>query len=214
MSDNLIVYMKGLVGKALAGSGTEKMVRLTKTCGMATAELHGDYNEAALAGQFYTISNAVGGVAPGTALSTTPPICLHNPLTSGKYISIVKTAVGYVSGTLGAGSIVYATVAQTSSPTTGSSLTPVNHFIGGQAGQAKGYTGSTISAAGTILKPAYSMGAALATTATFQSLAVDFVDGAIIIPPGYVFVMQGVAAAGSSPLVIMSISYEELDIIG
>lgn len=156
------------------------------------------------------VSIAKTGVAPGTDLTTTPPLALHNPSTSGVNLAIIRTSLGYVSGTLGAGSIVYAYAEQTTTPSGGTALTEQCGLLGGTAPIGNGYTGSTIAAAGTILRPAYILGASLASTAYAPDKLVDEVAGTIVVPPGYVFVMQGVAAAGSSPLVIMSITWEQI----
>jgi hypothetical protein len=159
----------------------------------------------------FTASIAVAGVAPGTALSTTPPMAVLNPLNSGYNLAVLKTSIGYVSGTLGAGSIVYAFVTpQATVPTGGTELTPVSDLIGQIRGAGRAFSGSTLSGTPLIIRPAYNMGAALATTALGVSVCQDLVEGEIMIPPATCFVMQGVAAAGTTPLVILSVVWEEM----
>jgi hypothetical protein len=163
-------------------------------------------------GGLWSAVTGVAGVAPGTALSTTPPMAVWNPPGSGILASICVTRLGYISGTLGAGTIAYAYVSsQTSKPSTGTALTPSAQALGAQTTpRAQAFQGSTLAATPTILAPAYILNAMLATTATQPVVSKDQVDGEIIILPGGVFVMQGIAAAGTSPLVAFGVTWEEI----
>jgi hypothetical protein len=198
-------------GLQVLADGAQSMLRGDRTGAAVMTQAHGNYAEPSRQGVLMTACNAVAGVAPGTALSTTPPICIWNPPSSGKLLSVLKTAVGYVSGTLGAGTIVYAVnPAQTTVPTTGTELVPLNELIGAPRGVGRAFTGSTIAAAGTILRPSYIMGAFLATSVIQPVDVIDVVDGSIMIAQGTCFIMQGVAAAGTTPLVILSVTWEEI----
>jgi hypothetical protein len=157
----------------------------------------------------------VAGVAPGTALSTTPPFCLYNPVNSGKNLVVLRTSLGYVSGTLGAGSLVYASngAAQPSAPTTGTALVVSINLLGsGGGGVGKAFQGSTLAAAPLIIRPTYTLGAFLATTAAINPPLLDEVAGEFIVSPGGVFVMQAVAAAGTTPLMLFGCSWEEVPV--
>jgi hypothetical protein len=202
---------EGMAGPAQVPDGASRQMRLERTGGLIVSQGHAPNAEAVARGNVMIASNAVAGVAPGTALSTTPPMAVWNPLGSGKNLVILKTAIGYVSGTLGAGSIVYAQVPnQTTPPSTGTELVPVNALIGTVKGVGRAFTGSTLWATPTIIRPAYIMGAALASTALGPAVVNDLIDGAIIIPPGNAFVVQGVTAAGSTPLVMIGVTWEEV----
>ncbi len=202
---------EGRTGAITAGDGSLNAVRLDKTGAMTIVSAHPLYSEASLRGRMFIASTAVAGVAPGTALSTTPPMCLLNPLNSGVDLVILKTAVGYISGTLGAGNIVYSYFTpQASVPTGGAELVPVCTQIGQIKGTGRAFQGSTIAGTPLILRPAYNMGAALATTALGIGICQDLVEGEIVVPPATVFVMQGVAGAGTTPLVLMSVCWEEI----
>lgn len=178
------------------------------------ADARGRFHEAASRGTLFHASTAVAGVAPGTALSTTPPMALWNPINSGKLLSIQQVFLGYVSGTLGGGSMVHGLViGQTTLPTGGAELTPQCGLLANVRGVARAFQGSTLIAAPTILKPSFVLGAGLATTAALPTApAYDEVDGAIVVPPGAVWAFQGVAAAGTTPLVLIGASYEEVAI--
>lgn len=172
---------------------------------------HACYSEPSSRGNVMTASNAAAGVAPGTALSTTPPLAIWNPVGSGVNLHIHSVSVGYVSGTLGPGSIVYGYVpSQGTVPTTGTEITPVCNKLGAPRGIARAFTGSTVNATPLLLKPAFIMGAFVGGANNCPAPAVDIIDGAICVQPGSVFVIQGVAGAGTSPLVILSATWEEV----
>ncbi len=205
---------EGRTGLISAADGSVNPLRLDKTGALTIVTAHPLYSEATSRNKVFVVSVPVAGVAPGTALSTTPPLALLNPLNSGMELVIIGTALGYVSGTLGAGSIVYAYVSpQATIPAGGTELTPVCNRLGTFRGVGRAFSGSTLAATPLILEPVYTMGAFLATTAFPPTITQDLVDGSYIVPPATCFVMQGIAAAGTSPLVIMSIIWEEIDTI-
>jgi hypothetical protein len=201
------------VGPQINQDGTTCIQRATKDGATTAQDAHGRYYESVVRGATFTAANAVAGVAPGTALSATPPLALWNPPNSGKNLIITWTSVGYVSGTLGAGTIVFAVVPlQTTKPTGGTQLVPQCNLIGSTVGVGIPFTGSTLVATPTIFMPLWTVGAALATTATFPaSLAIE-VNGTVIVPPGAVLAIQGIAAAGTTPLVIFALSWEEVSV--
>lgn len=209
--DNTMI--QGFVGPMKKTDGSVAQARMGLTGEMVTGNAHGFYSEIASRGGVSIVSTAVAGVAPGTALSTTPPMAVWNPPNSGVVLNILRVSLGYVSGTLGAGSIVYAqNGGQVLAPTTGAALTVVNTKLGLNGGQGKAFQGSTVAATPTILRPAFVMGAFLASTATPPAPVFDIVDGSISVPPGNCFVVQGVTAAGSTPLVIIGVEWEETPI--
>jgi hypothetical protein len=71
-----------------------------------------------------------------------------------------------------------------------------------------------VAATPTILKPMCSLSAFLATTAIQPfSIAQDDVAGEIVVPPGTALVIQGVAIDGTTPLVAISASWEEVPML-
>jgi hypothetical protein len=176
-----------------------------------SADLHARYTMAAARGVLFHGSTAVAGVAPGTALSTTPPFALWNPPGSGKILSVIRSRLGYVSGTLGAGSIVYAWALQPTVPTGGAELPVVNALLGVANGAGRCWQGGTLANTPAIIEPAYAISAFLATTAIAPfSLAEDEIAGEIQVPAGACLVMQGVAAAGTTPLALFGCCWEEI----
>ena len=203
---------EGRTGLVSAADGSVNPLRLDKTGAITIVSGHPLYSEATLRGNMFTASTAVAGVAPGTALSTTPPMSLLNPLNSGVDLVILKTTIGYISGTLGAGTVVYAFMTpQATIPTGGAELTPVCNKIGQVHGKGRAFQGSTLAGTPSIIRAAYNMGAALATTALGIAICQDLVEGEIIVPPATCFVIQGVAAAGTTPLVTIGVVWEEMN---
>ena len=204
----------GRVGPIQAADGNEEVVRLGKFAEQIVSLLGGGQYEYASRGQLLHASTAVAGVAPGTALSTTPPMALWNPLNSGVLGVLQLVYLGYVSGTLGAGTMVHAqVVGQTTVPTGGTELTPQTGLLSTARGKLRAFQGSTLAATPTILRPSAILGAGVTTTATFPAVAVDEVAGAIVIPPGSCWVYQGVAAAGTTPLVLIGATYAEVPLL-
>ena len=210
----MAIEIQGKVGPQFLADGTIADPRLGKSGETITQDAHGRYFEMGYRNKSFLASTAVGGVAPGTALSTTPPFALWNPPNSGVIASINKAQFGYVSGTLGGGSIVWAQyTAQVSAPTTGTVLTPVSAMTGSNtSGSIKAYQGSTVAGTPTIVRPSIIIGAFLATTATISPPIFDEVAGELLIAPGSLLCLHGVAAAGTSPLILFSVYWEEVPV--
>lgn len=135
-----------------------------------------------------------GSVAHGTALSTAPPIALHNPASSKVELVLLEAGYGFVSGTLGNGHFQFAYAAQPSAPTGGTALTARPQPIGSAAvAVGKAYQGSTIVTP-TALRPACGLVSTNAIPAP--------TNPGIVICPGQVLSMEGVASPGTSPLVV------------
>jgi hypothetical protein len=188
--------------------------RSTRTGEQAVQLVHPSYWEAVSRGSVYSASIAAAGVAPGTALSTSPAFQIYNPTGSGKNLVMLQSSLSYISGTLGAGAVVYSVWGpQVAAPTGGTALTVRNALVGGgSAGSATGYTGSTISGTSLLLRPMCGLGASLASTAVNPWVVKDQLDGEFVIAPGYVFCIQGITAAGSTPLVVISATWEEVTV--
>ena len=211
MEDNVVV--NSFVGPQKRADGAEAPIRGGLTGEVVTGNAHGFYTEQSSRGGIYSVCTAVVGVAPGTALSTTPPMVIWNPSSSGVTLNILRVALGYISGTLGAGSVVYAMAGgQTVAPTTGTVLGVSTTSSELRGGQGKAYQGSTVANTPTIVRPAFTMGAFLASTATPPAPIFDLPDGSITVPPGCCFVVQAIAAAGSTPLVLIGVEWEETPI--
>ena len=186
------------------------------TSGLVLAADWGKHFHAVSSGRVFGGETAASGVAPGTALGTTGPFTLHNPLGSGVYASILQASMGYISGTLGAGLVVWAVNVdpQLALPT-GTAITVRNMLVAGVRadGQVLAFTTSTIGTP-VGLRPAFLLDASLATTAGVGMRSmVDYVDGAIVLAPGGTVTLQGIAAAGATPLVDFGANWAEVPIL-
>lgn len=205
------VTSMGLTGPQVRPDGTPGSMRLDKTGAAVQTNAHGWYHEAAARGKLFHATIAAAGVAPGTALSASPAFTLWNPVNSGINLSIKQVFVGYVSGTLGAGSLVHAmNLSQVTLPSGGTELVPQCALLNGARGTGRAFTGSTISATSTLIRPSMTVGAALASSVAFPSLVMDEVAGSIVVPAGAAYCYQGIAAAGTSPLLLIGVTWEEI----
>ena len=172
------------------------------------------YYEAVRRGRVWTGGTAATGVAPGTAIGTTGAFTLANPAGSQRKLVVLRASMGYVSGTLGAGVVHYlASVNPNAAAVTGTAIAAVNAQIGNQDKPAGlPFTTSTLPTAPTVLRPFVSLGASLASTAAAPWAVEDDVDGEFEILPGCALTLHATAAAGSSPLVVFGITWEEKDL--
>jgi hypothetical protein len=197
----------------VVADGTPMPIKFDKNGNLSVIFGHAKYREAVSRGRVNIASNAVTGVAMGTAFSTTPPFSIWNPFGSNVTLSILKTTVAYLSGTLSYGIISYATVIQATQPSSGTEIVAKNALIGSVRGVAYCSTGAT-QTAGTVLYSPYSFGVQAATTALGVTTCQDVVDGMVCVPPGYAFIIQSTSAgAGSTPLCVMGAIWEEIPIV-
>lgn len=199
-------------GEVFQGDGGEAHGRSTKEGALVVSDVGARFGEGATRDRVFHVSTLAAGVAPGTVLSVIPPLAIYNPPGSNVILEMLSSTVGYVSGTLGAGCIVYAanSAAQPNDPATGAVLAIRSGKLGsGAQSTAKAFQGSTIAAVPNLLRAPYSLGAALATTASFPVVVKDMIDGEFVVDEGGLFIMQGITAGGALPLVILSASFRE-----
>lgn len=212
MADPIKVH----VGPSLQADGCESQARGTKTGELCVAVVHGRYYESVSRGTCWLATTGTGGVAPGTSIGTTPAFLLYNPRGSGKRLVIQRVVASYISGSLGAGTLFYCVNTNTyaAAPTGGSSLTPVNLDIGSNLPcVAVANTGGTLPATPTVLRPFCSLTALTASTAVAPFQTEEEVDGEIVLEPGTALSLQAVAASGSTPLIAIAVSWEEVPIV-
>jgi hypothetical protein len=207
------MQIEGRVGVQTLQDGAQQPPRLGHAGEIVVDDAHGRFYEAVYRGNVFSASTAVAGVAPGTALAASAQaIILYNPAGNTKNYVLLRSAVGYVSGTLGAGSIVYGNAAQIVA-TGGTAVVPKNSLVGNAAASTATVTAAgTCTAVPTILRPAFTLGAFLATTAAVNPPLIDEIAGEFILTPGNIFVMSGVAVAGTSPLILASLTWEEVPV--
>lgn len=208
--------LEGVVGGGRQGlqDGVEEAVRLTRDAAVVTAPGHAAFYEATARKRMFHATVGVAGVAPGTALSATPAFAILNPAGSGVAAVLTAVSVGYVSGTLGAGMLVYAQATAPSPAPAGNLTTQQMGQITGPQNPAssacRAYSNTSLTNTPTILRPAFNLGAMAAATALLPSPCRDIIDGEFIILPGAFFAVHGVAAAGTTPLVAIAGSWYEV----
>jgi hypothetical protein len=171
---------------------------------------HGRLYYPAKDGRLFHAATAVSGVAPGTTLSTTAGFALYNPHDSDVDLAIQKVVAGYISGTLGAGTIFHlANPIAVSATPSGTAIAEQAARLGGSPPKGVALTTATIVAP-TIIRPFASLGASLATTAVQPWQVWEDVDGAIVVPPGTLYALHAAAAGGTSPLIAYGVTWEEI----
>lgn len=204
------------VGPASGSDGSFQFPRAGKEADEIVSQLKGKYAEASARGQLFSATAGASGVAPGTALGTTGALILHNPAKNKVRLEVVAVASGYISGTLGAGTLFHCGLGTQGNTAVsgGTALTAQSLDIGGgYTSQAVVNAGGTIAATPTALYPFCQFGAALASTAIGESTVFEDVDGRINVEPGGVYCLEAVAAAGTSPLIAPAVVWREVPLL-
>lgn len=210
--------MAAQVGPQLLPNGSlpQTTPRLDKTTAAVVTQAHGKYAEAVINQKVFSACEQGTGIAPGTALGTTAAFVLYNPATSGTRLILCKVYVGYISGTLGAGTLYHCIDKTTTqaAPSGGTALSVVCNDIGnGASSVAVPRVNGTVASTVVAYRPFITLNAMLATTATNPVDIGDDMDGELIIEPGCSYQLQAVAAAGTSPKLTFGAVWEEVPII-
>jgi hypothetical protein len=204
--------IQGNVGPFVAADGTKIDPRLGRYADVITSDLNGRYYEKASRGEVYVATTAIAGIAPGTVISASPALALLNPANSGKNIQILKMFVAYISGSIGPtvmwwvqGQNPAALVAETTAATRASAF--ITGSIAAAGDVAKTYSGVSLTTVPVIIRPstvsfATYVGGAAPIPPQFEEVAGEFV-----IPPGYFIGLEGVGAAGTTPLIAIGFTY-------
>ncbi len=209
----------GIVGNAAkqpSKDGLPLTTRFGRSIERATGMAHAEHYEAVSRGNVYTACTASAGVAPGTSLSTTGAFTLHNPYGSGKNLVILTASLAIpwnvATFTMGAGTVFFTTHTGVSvANPTGTAITVRNALLGSQQqGVALAFTTSSITTQ-VPLRPFCHMGAVVEdTTVLPATIMKDAVNGEFIVAPGFGINLHGIMAAGSTPIVILGMTWEEV----
>lgn len=207
----MLLGVRGLakVADGMAGAA----LRLGREGALLVGSAQGALQEAALSGRLFYASTAPTGVDPGTAIDTAAPFALANPNGSRVLLVVRKVAVGYVSGTLGAGFVAGCIGPSSQTAVTGTAVIPTAAYGGSGTGSAgKAFTTATLPATPNVAMPLVNLGAKAAATALDPAVALFDVEGGIVIEPGGSFSLQAVCAAGTSPLTVLGCAWEEIPV--
>jgi hypothetical protein len=197
------------VARGTPGSGIN--AREDQTLAQCVAMAHGKYVEASVRGMLFTACEQGTGIAPGTALGTTAFFVLYNPANSGKRLAIAKVNVGYISGTLGAGTLYHCVLSTTTqtAPSGGTLLTSQCADVGNPATAVGVARVNATVVQPLAYRPFVTLNAMLATTATNPIDLWEDLDGEIVLEPGTTYQLQAIAAAGTSPKLTVGVTWEE-----
>lgn len=205
---------EGTCGPAVITDGTKARARLGRSAEVITANLRGRFSEASQRRSIWIGSTPAAGVTVPIYNSTTQQCVLYNPLGSNKRLSLLRTSIGYISGTMVAGHFVYATQTLLSSAVSGTQSALINNgllqnaSIGGATGIL--YTAATVVAMTYLMNVGISQVVQAATATNAPWTMIDEVEGMITIPPGgAIAVAANVAAAVVANI---SLVWEELDL--
>ena len=199
------------VGPDTLSDGSKARARTDRT-GALVVNVHGRRYETAKRGLLYTATTAAGGVAPGTTIGTAAAFALVNPTDSGIDLVILSIGLGYISGTIGAGSVMICRGAPNSTAVTGTAIVTQSGRFSTAPGRAAAYTTATLPATPTAVGVFCNLNAMLATTATMPAVVRDDVEGKYIVPPEWSFSLQGVATAGTAPLLVYELCWLEVPV--
>jgi hypothetical protein len=207
MANNNFGVNFGVVGQSSYSDGQNAAFRMDRLGALVIADR---IQDAVLRGNCWAAQTAATGVAPGTAVGTTAAFSLFNPAGSGKKLIVLRASMGYISGTLGAGTVHYLMNKPTDAAATGTAISAVNLGTGTLDGSVgKALTTATITAP-TPIGPFCSLGASLATTAIAPWQIFDDLNGRICVAPGCTLSLHATAAAGSTPVVVFGAIWEEV----
>jgi len=205
--------IEGLIGPSYGADNTTQQIRMGRDAPLITGDLHGRYYENASRGQTFTAATASAGIAHGSALTATPAFAILNPAGSGRNISILKTFWGYVSGTLGSGSLWYTQGANPGSlpAETAAAFRSATLLSGAKAAAgdvALAYSGISLTNTPVLVRPSAFTLSAYAGAANIIVPLVEEIAGEIIVQPGAFFAIEGIGTAGTTPLIVIGCTYE------
>jgi hypothetical protein len=184
------------------------------------AQAHGKYLEQAIRNRIYTGVSAVGGIALITTATTGNHPTLWNPSDSGRYLSVVRLVLGYVSGNNAPTSLAwYTTLATGASAATAAPIATLTRVapvgvVGGSLDN-KGVwspTTNTFTAAPTYYRSSgLSLFTGVAATAAPPFLLRADYDGDLVLAPGTAISLCSVAATTTAVFQI-ALSWEEVDV--
>ena len=208
---DIFATLRGLVGMKDYSSDSEVPFRVGKGGQAMSSTLYPEYYQLAKDGRIHHYTTPDEGVAPGTDVAgTAAAIVIHNPTGSAEDISILDARMVYESGTLGAGPVYWVRAPNsTDAVPTGTDMLYTPGYMNGRGrpGSIRALYTATIAAADpTIWRMFGSLDASLATSVVGMTVIPDHVAGQLIIAPGWWVAIMGDAAAGTTPLVGISVS--------
>ena len=208
---DVFTTLRGLVGLRNYNGDQEVNFRAGRQ-GQIISDPYGRFYQVAKDGFLWHAVTTDAGVAPGTdSVATTQAVSLYNPPGSNVDLVVLCARLAYNSGTLGAGEMLWTknTDSAAAAPT-GTAMVVSAGRLGGGAGVAVALQAATVPAAPTLLRVFCSLDASLASSVVGPWVVPDDVWGSIIVPPGMSVNLAADAAAGSTPLVAISLCWAQV----
>jgi hypothetical protein len=193
------------VGATYGGTGTNGVQgqRLSKSGALSISQAAPKYQEQSSLGVMFSACHNAGD-APGTTISTSAHTCLYNPPGSTVRVILARVYLGYVSGTIGTGTMFHCanpTINQTAPSGTAPTGGVVNLSIGNTAAAQAVPSWTSTVVAPKVLTPLTTLSPDLASTVLALTIWADEIDGWITLLPGTSYQIQSIAAGGSTPLI-------------
>jgi hypothetical protein len=207
--------IRGQVGRQSLAEGANGKARQGNDGALVFIPGSAAYYQLVKDGLVYIAQTAISGVSPNTSIGTTAGAALYNPVDSGKNLVLIRTSVGYISGTLAAGAVSYCVNTNTvAAAVTGTAMSVRNALLGQAAGNVgQALTTATLPAAPTPVRTMCNLTPILASSVVAPWQANDEVNGELVIRPGACVSLQGTLGAGSSsPLVVFSFTWAEVPV--
>lgn len=185
----------GLVGQPASPVSGDQKLRLDPLQAGVMTNLNGKYYEAARNGLVFTAGTLPSGVAMVSYGSTAAAFVLYNPANSGKKAHLLKSKIGYVSGTQTPGFFCYSISTAGQAVPTGTAAAGVNCLLGGAGSAMTPLYSATVAAMSYFEPMGVSVNALTASAIVTPWTAVDDVDGRIVLPPGSWLNLAGSVAA-------------------
>jgi hypothetical protein len=210
------MIQQGQVGPQTNNDGALPPVRLGKQGDVIMSECHGPYWEQTYRGNTFTafinaLTLASTHATPIAAGTGTPIIGIMNPVGSGKYIVMLKTATTNTSGTPG-GPLLWNLIPNPQNITATPSTAPTNNLnlqTVGSVAKLFNNVALTASTVGTAFRP-FGGPAAIADGAGVYSYVEEH-KGELVIPPGYMLALAA-TAAGTSHVMSAFCVWEEIPV--
>lgn len=218
--------MEAVVGERRAASNVQSDMRAGAYSELVVNDVGlGRYYEAARAGRLYTsmvkaVTVALTHNSPIAGATATPVLGLHNPIDSGKALSLERIAFQTTSGTPAGGQAILNALSVTTPTTATQTGSIFNNLLKGDTGTPQGsvckvynnvaLTGIVPTASNEV---ALVGGAAAAAAAGNGGPGVvgEDVGGMFIVPPGVMIALMVGNAVGTSWIVNASWSWAEVD---
>ncbi len=202
------MQIEGKVGEISAASGTVNPLRTTPNGALVIAPDGGKYTEATLAGRMFVASNQAAVALTAEFATTYTGLVIENPIGSRKNIILHQVSWASTVATPTATAIGLMTGADAGDAA--SAITPRNRFKG-SSNSSVAIVDNGCTLTGTpVLEQLFTTAWTEATTAgTLGNPNVAYLDGSLILGPGYYAAIYSKAA--NTAAFLFSFLWEEVD---